>query len=102
MKEKLDATTGLDASVYASAYHSWASYYKVSEIGIERIIASIRCSVAHFQSIEDYVHFYQYALLYVGYTQLDTVPQDVLLGLAFDLGVAALVGETIFNFGDLV
>jgi hypothetical protein len=48
------------------------------------------------------VHFYQYALLYVGYTQLDTVPQGVLLGLAFDLGVAALVGDTIFNFGDLV
>jgi len=81
VKEKLESTTGLDATVYATAYHSWASYYK---------------------SIEDYVHFYQYALLYVGYTQLDTVPQDVLLGLAFDLGVAALVGDTIFNFGDLL
>jgi hypothetical protein len=48
------------------------------------------------------VHFYQYALLYVGYTQIETIPEDVLLGLAFDLGVAALVGDTIFNFGDLV
>jgi hypothetical protein len=48
------------------------------------------------------VNFYNYALLYVGYTQLDTVPKEKLLGLAFDLGVAALVGDTIFNFGDLV
>jgi len=81
VKEKLDNTTGLDATVYASAYQSWASYYK---------------------SIEDYVNFYNYALLYVGYTQIETVPRDRVLGLAFDLGVAALVGETIFNFGDLL
>jgi len=81
VKEKLDNTTGLDASVYAAAYQSWASYYK---------------------SIDDYVNFYNYALLYVGYTQLDTVPKEKLLGLAFDLGVAALVGDTIFNFGDLL
>jgi 26S proteasome regulatory subunit N9 len=81
VKEKLESTTGLDASVYAAAYHSWASYYK---------------------TLNDPENFYKYAIQYVGYTQLDQLPKERLLALAFDLGIAALVGETIFNFGDLL
>jgi len=81
VKEKLESTTGLDASVYASAYNSWASYYK---------------------ALNDPENFYKYAIQYVGYTQLDSLPKEKLVALAYDLGVAALVGETIFNFGDLL
>jgi 26S proteasome regulatory subunit N9 len=81
VKEKLESTTGLDASVYAAAYHSWASYY---------------------QTLNEPENFYKYAIQYVGYTQLDQLPKEKLVGLAFDLGIAALVGETIFNFGDLL
>jgi len=81
VKEKLESTTGLDASVYAAAYLSWSSYYK---------------------TLNDPENFYKYAIQYVGYTQLDQLPKERLLALAFDLGIAALVGETIFNFGDLL
>jgi len=81
VKEKLENTTGLDATVYASAYSAWALYYK---------------------ALNDPQNFYKYAIQYVGYTQLDTLPKDKLVVLAFDLGMAALLGETIFNFGDLL
>lgn len=46
--------------------------------------------------------FYKVALQYVAYTPLDTLPKQEVVGLAFDLGIAALLGENIFNFGDLV
>jgi len=80
-KEKLDATTGVDASVYSTYYRAWASYYKLVNVPEE---------------------FYQYAIKYIAYTQLDSIPKQTLVELAFDLGIAALVGETIFNFGDLL
>lgn len=81
VKEKLESSSGLDASVYASAYNSWASYYK---------------------ALNDAENYYKYAIQFVGYTKLDDLPKDKLTKLAFDLSVAALVGETIFNFGDLL
>lgn len=46
--------------------------------------------------------FYTNSLLYLAYTPLETLPADQRSGLAFDLGLAALCGEKIYQFGELV
>lgn len=46
--------------------------------------------------------FFRNALLYLSYTPLDGLSAAEQVALASDLGLAALVGEDIYNFGELV
>lgn len=46
--------------------------------------------------------FYRNALTYLTYANLETIPAAEQMTLAFDLGIAALIGESIYNFGELV
>jgi len=41
-------------------------------------------------------------LLYLSYTPLESLDDDAKRDFAYNLGVAALVGEETYNFGDLV
>lgn len=77
----LDSTAGLDATVYSNFYRAWANYHK---------------------TMVDAQSFYNSAIQYIAYTQIETLPKAELGALAFDLGLAALLGEEIFNFGDLL
>jgi len=77
----LDTTAGLDATVYSNFYRAWANYHK---------------------AMGDAQSFYNSAIQYIAYTQIDALPKAELGALAFDLGLAALLGEEIFNFGDLL
>jgi 26S proteasome regulatory subunit N9 len=92
-KSVLDKTAGADVSVYSNYYRAWAAYYKVL-----LVIFSINVC----QLLSEPEEFYKSALQYVAYTPLDTLPKAEVAGLAFDLGLAALLGENIFNFGDLL
>ncbi len=47
-------------------------------------------------------NFYKFALLHLSYTPLELIEDEDRKQLAYDLSIAALVGEDIFNFGDLV
>lgn len=46
--------------------------------------------------------FYRSALFYLAYTPIDTIPNEVQVGIAYDLGIAALIGDKIFNFGEFL
>ena len=46
--------------------------------------------------------FYQSCLLYLAYTDVELLTADQRREIAYDLGVAALLGEGIYNFGELV
>lgn len=46
--------------------------------------------------------FFKNALLFLGYTDLDSISHQDQIALASDLALSALVGEDIFNFGELV
>jgi 26S proteasome regulatory subunit N9 len=46
--------------------------------------------------------FYKNSLLYLAYTPLDSLSDAQKQALAFDLGLAALCGEKIFQFGELL
>ena len=46
--------------------------------------------------------FFRNALLFLSYTSLDDISAEKQLSLASDLALAALAGEDIYNFGELV
>ena len=77
----LEAAAGVENAVMASYYRAWAGYYK------------IRGPAAQF---------YKHALLLLAYAPLSSMPTDEALTISFDLGIAALVGEGLYNFGELL
>ena len=46
--------------------------------------------------------FYTCSLLYLAYTPLDTLSLEERQALAFDLGLAALCAEKLYQFGELL
>jgi len=80
-KTQLDALMGVDSSVYSNYYLCWAEFYKVKGMPNE---------------------FYKNGLMYLAYTPLQEISGEQTRALAFDLGITALVGDTIYNFGELL
>lgn len=109
-KTTLDSMTDVDPSVHASVHWVSSQYHK---------------------SRQEFADFYKTALLYLAYTSVDTLPEafklvmrcpllhayvlnisptrqsitgvyPVLQGLAADLSLAALLGDNIYNFGELL
>ncbi|CAN6460992.1 unnamed protein product [Victoria cruziana] len=80
-KSTLDSMTDIDPSVYASYYWISSQYHK---------------------SRQEFAEFYKSALLYLAYTTVETLSEPFKLDLAFDLSLAALLGDNIYNFGELL
>jgi len=80
-KSTLDTMTDIDPSVYASYYWVSSQYHK---------------------SRQEFAEFYKSALLYLAYTSVESLSDSFKLDLAFDLSLAALLGENIYNFGELL
>lgn len=80
-KSTLDSMTDIDPSVYASYYWVSSQYYK---------------------SLQEFAEFYKSALLYLAYTSVESCSESFKLDLAFDLSLSALLGESIYNFGELL
>ncbi|XP_072958719.1 26S proteasome non-ATPase regulatory subunit 13 homolog B-like isoform X2 [Typha angustifolia] len=80
-KSNLDSMTDVDPSVHASYYWVSSQYHK---------------------SRQEFAEFYKSALLYLAYTTVDSLSESFKLDLAFDLSLAALLGDNIYNFGELL
>ncbi|KAI4314532.1 hypothetical protein L6164_027431 [Bauhinia variegata] len=80
-KSTLDSMTDIDPSVYASYYWVSSQYHK-------------------FQ--QEFADFYKSALLYLAYTSVESLSESFKLDLAFDLSLSALLGDNIYNFGELL
>lgn len=80
-KHTLDSMTDIDPSVYAS-YHWVSSQYHKSR--------------------QEFAEFYKSALLFLAYTTVESLSEPFKLDLAFDLSLAALLGDNIYNFGELL
>ncbi|KAL9663902.1 hypothetical protein QQ045_019296 [Rhodiola kirilowii] len=80
-KTTLDSMTDIDPSVYASFYWISSQYYK---------------------SLQEFGDFYKSALLYLAYTSVESLSESFKLDLAFDLSLSALLGDNIYNFGELL
>ncbi|OVA14788.1 Proteasome component (PCI) domain [Macleaya cordata] len=80
-KTTLDSMTDIDPSVYASYHWVSSQYYK---------------------SRQEFAEFYKSALLYLAYTSVESLSETFKLDLAFDLSLSALLGDNIYNFGELL
>ncbi|KAJ8448386.1 hypothetical protein Cgig2_022014 [Carnegiea gigantea] len=80
-KSTLDSMTDIDPSVYASFYWVSSQYHKLRQ---------------------EFAEFYKNALLYLAYTSVLSLSESFRLDLAFDLSLSALLGENIYNFGELL
>ncbi|CAE6531428.1 unnamed protein product [Rhizoctonia solani] len=78
----LDDLDGVEPSVHAAYYEVAADYYKAKA---------------------DYVPYYKNSLLYLACIDVEgDLTSDQRLVRAHDLSIAALLGETIYNFGELL
>lgn len=80
-REKLDAASEVDASVFAAFYFAAAQLAKAKR---------------------DYADFYRSGLLYLAYVAVGSLPEVTRQELAVDLSLAALLGENVYNFGELL
>ncbi|XP_049852060.1 26S proteasome non-ATPase regulatory subunit 13-like [Schistocerca gregaria] len=64
--------------------------------------AYYRAKAALYQYKQDFSEFYSNGLQYLAYAQVEMVHASDLETLALDLAYAALVGENIYNFGELI
>ncbi|KAL8498550.1 hypothetical protein ACS0TY_021763 [Phlomoides rotata] len=80
-KSTLDSMTDIDPTVYANYYWVSSQYYK---------------------SRQEFAEFYRSALLYLAYTSVESLSESFKLDLTFDLSLSALLGENIYNFGELL
>ncbi|XP_010518936.1 PREDICTED: 26S proteasome non-ATPase regulatory subunit 13 homolog B-like [Tarenaya hassleriana] len=80
-KSTLDSLTDIDPSVYAGFYWVSSQYHKYRQ---------------------EFSEFYKCALLYLAYTSVESLSESFKLDLAFDLSLSALLGDDIYNFGELL
>jgi len=71
----------LDSAIHSNYYLAQAQFFKMK---------------AHMGE------FYKNAMLYLSYTPVEKIPIQQQQSVAYDLGLAALTGEDIYNFGDLL
>ena len=55
-----------------------------------------------FQSKAEYVPYYRNSLLYLACIELSEIETEERILRAHDLSIAALLGDAIYNFGELV
>ena len=70
-----------DPSVSAAYYYVLSQYHK---------------------SKQDFAEFYRAGMLYLAYVSSESLPAPTRLDLAVDLGLAALFGEDLYNFAELI
>ncbi|CAM9433882.1 unnamed protein product [Ascophyllum nodosum] len=61
-----------------------------------------RLASEYYKSVGPPDSFYRSALMFLAYTPLETIPQEERYTLATDISLAALTGEGVFNFGEVL
>ncbi|KAF2170573.1 hypothetical protein M409DRAFT_51590 [Zasmidium cellare ATCC 36951] len=59
-------------------------------------------SAVYYQSQHEFAKYYRTALLYLACVELSDLPEQDRQRIAYDLSIAALVSENIYNFGELL
>lgn len=73
-----------------------------SELGAAIHSAFYRVASEYHKRLGTAAEFYRNALQLLAYTPVDSLPPDEQLQLAFDVAIAAVVGEDIYNFGEVL
>jgi 26S proteasome regulatory subunit N9 len=80
-KTVLEGLAGAEAIVYSSFYRAASEYHKM--VGPPEA-------------------FYKNALMFLAYTPMETLGQEEQYNLAVDISLAALTGDGVFNFGEVL
>lgn len=74
------------------------------QIGVDIIINSAyhEACANYFRAADNPQKFYESMLLYIAYTPLNSIPVDRQQSISFELAVAGLIAEGMFDFGDLL
>ncbi|CAD6499433.1 BgTH12-03549 [Blumeria graminis f. sp. triticale] len=83
----LDNFDSVETIVHATFYKANAEYYQASR---------------NFRTKEEFASYYRNALLYLACINLDDLTPAERRIRAYDLATAALVSDTIYNFGELL
>ncbi|KAF9963054.1 26S proteasome regulatory subunit [Modicella reniformis] len=62
----------------------------------------LRVSADYYKIRADYAKYYKNALLYLACVNTDDIPQTEKISRANDLALSALLGDSIYNFGELL
>eukprot|EP00762_Andalucia_godoyi_P000064 ANDGO_02317.mRNA.1 hypothetical protein len=69
----------------------------------ERVFSiAYRASALYLKQYGTSSEFYRMALLYLAYTPIERMSVDEQRLVAFDVGLAALLGDSVYNFGELL
>jgi 26S proteasome regulatory subunit N9 len=80
-RETLDTLADVDPSVSAAVYYVSSLFNKCKQ---------------------DYAEFYKSSLMYLAFVSSESLATDFKLTLAVDISLAALLGEHVYNFGELL
>lgn len=64
--------------------------------------AHYECAMVYRKAVGPPEAYYREAIQYLHYTPLDALPAEEQLALATDLSMAALTGDGVYNFGEVV
>lgn len=87
--------------MHASFYKVNADYYHVNT-SLPIYHPHPKLTRAKKQAKQDFATFYKNALLYLACIDLSTLPEQERTTRAYNLSVAALVSDAIYNFGELL
>ncbi|KAK9812588.1 hypothetical protein WJX73_010771 [Symbiochloris irregularis] len=59
-------------------------------------------SSQYFKYVKDFAEFYKASLQYLAFVSSEELPKEQKLPLAVDISLAALLGDSIYNFGELL
>lgn len=101
----LDDLSDVESRVRAAYYHIAAAYYKVRP----SVSPHLKCTSANpspsklsFQTKGDYSPYYKNSLLYLACIDIKDLGEEERLVRSHDLAISAFLGDTIYNFGELV
>lgn len=96
----LDSSDAIETVVHASFYKVNAEYYHVSLL--LACPPSQKSNCREIQAKQEFASYYKNALLYLACIDLEELPGPERTSRAYNLSVAALVSDSIYNFGELL
>ncbi|OAA73755.1 Proteasome component region PCI [Cordyceps fumosorosea ARSEF 2679] len=98
----LDSLDSVEVIVHAAFYDANASYYQASNSAHYQVTSWYYEPLTSLQRKMDFANYYRTALLYLACIDLSTMSEDERHRRAYYLSVAALVSNSIYNFGELL
>ncbi|XP_018321625.1 26S proteasome non-ATPase regulatory subunit 13 [Agrilus planipennis] len=110
--DALNLTKVLEGQIYLEKLNDLESTKKIIEDvegtldsvdGVTPVHGRFYLLASHYYRIQgDHAQYYRTALRYLGCTDLDNLSEDTKHQQAFFLGLAALLGEGVYNLGELL